>query len=380
MDKKQKEYSIDSFSEEKLNASKIIKAQLNEICRYQIPSIALTVGLINDDDIFTWHATLLGANDTPYSNGIFFLKIIFPDNYPKKGPDIIFLTPIYHLNVNPNKLDISGAEKLGHVSVSLINWWTPATTAREMLTKLFTIFYMANPDSCYGIDRANEFRNNRLLYEEKVKCFTRKYANPCNKFSSQGCVKTWDFSLGLNAKNNYNMNESNTNNYNNKEKELKENQTKEKELKENQTKEKELKENQTKEKELKENQTKEEELKENQTKEEELKENQTKENELKENQTKENELKENQTKENEFINLKFIYNGNLTEEITIQCNKNDLIKDLIERYKMKKNINDDLHFFIWHNQKLKPELYVGQAYLRNNDTIVVIDTKDIEYG
>ena len=328
MDKKQKEYSIDSFSEEKLNASKIIKAQLNEICRYQIPSIALTVGLINDDDIFTWHATLLGANDTPYKNGFFFLKIIFPDNYPKKGPDIIFLTPIYHLNVNPNKLDISGAEKLGHVSVSLINWWTPATTAREMLTKLFTIFYMANPDSCYGIDTADEFRNNRLLYEEKVKYFTRKYANPWNKFFSQGCVKTWDFSLGLNAKNNYNMNESNTNNYNNKEKELQENQTKE----------------------------------------------------LKEKELKEKEMKENQLKENEFINLKFIYNGNLTEEITIQCNKNDLIKDLIERYKMKKNINDDLHFFIWHNQKLKPELYVGQAYLRNNDTIVVIDTKDIEYG
>ena len=328
MDKKQKEYSIDGFSEEKLNASKIIKAQLNEICRYPIPSISLTVGLINDDDIFTWHATLLGANDTPYSNGIFFLKIIFPDNYPKKGPDIIFLTPIYHLNVNPNKLDISGAEKLGHVSVSLINWWTPATTAREMLTKLFTIFYMANPDSCYGIDTADEFRNNRLLYEEKVKYFTRKYANPWNKFSSQGCVKTWDFSLGLNAKNNYNMNESNTNNYNNKEKELQENQTKE----------------------------------------------------LKEKELKEKEMKENQLKENEFINLKFIYNGNLTEEITIQCNKNDLIKDLIERYKMKKNINDDLHFFIWHNQKLKPELYVGQAYLRNNDTIVVIDTKDIEYA
>ena len=113
-------------------------------------------------------------------------------------------------------------------------------------------------------------------------------------------------------------------------------------------------------------------------KEKELQENQTK--ELKEKELKEKEMKENQLKENEFINLKFIYNGNLTEEITIQCNKNDLIKDLIERYKMKKNINDDLHFFIWHNQKLKPELYVGQAYLRNNDTIVVIDTKDIVYG
>ena len=220
MDKKQKEYSIDSFSEEKLNASKIIKAQLNEICRYPIPSISLTVGLINDDDIFTWHATLLGANDTPYSNGIFFLKIIFPDNYPKKGPDIIFLTPIYHLNVNPNKLDISGAEKLGHVSVSLINWWTPATTAREMLTKLFTIFYMANPDSPYGLDKANEFKNNRLLYEEKVKYFTKKYANPLKAWKNYD--KTWDFYCNENElfiNNNYNIKKSNTNNYNNKENE-----------------------------------------------------------------------------------------------------------------------------------------------------------------
>ena len=97
----------------------------------------------------------------------FFLKIKFPDNYPHTAPEIVFLTPIYHLNVNFRNFNMLGAEELGHVSVSFLNWWRPETTVREMLTKLFTIFYMANPDSCYSIERANEFRNNRCLYEAK---------------------------------------------------------------------------------------------------------------------------------------------------------------------------------------------------------------------
>ena len=316
MDKKQNESSIE------LNASKILKQQFNDIINNPISNIGISIGLINDD-IFTWNVTLLGAKDTSYRNGIFFLKIIFPENFPQGAPDIIFLTPIYHLNVNPIKFDNPGAEKLGHVSVSITNWWKPSTTIREMLTKLFTVFYMANPDSPYVLDIANEFRDNRLLYEEKVKYFTKKYASPGNKLSRKGYDKTWDFSISynkdeVNIDNNYNIQKSNTNNYNNKE------------------------------------------------------------NDLKEKELKEKELKENQLKENDLINIKFIYNGK--EKIEIQCNKNELIKDLIEKFKNKLNINDDKHFFILYDQKLNPKLYVGQAGLNNNSTIDVIDTRDIEYS
>ena len=301
MYKKQKEQSIDSFSEAKLNASKIINQQFKDIIKNPITNCGIVPSLFNDDDIFTWRTTLVGAKDTSYRGGLFYLKIIFPENYPQSAPDIIFLTPIYHLNVNPFKGDYPEAEKLGHVSVSFLNWWNPKTTVREMLTKLFTIFYMANPDSPYGLDKANEFKNNRLLYEEKVKYFTKKYANPLKSWKNYD--KTWDFYCNENElyiDNNYNIKKSNTNNYNNK--------------------------------------------------------------------------------ENMLINVKFIYNGNKNEEITIQCNKNELIKDLIERFKKKLNINDDKHFFIWNGQKLEPELYVGQTSLNNNLPIDVIDTKDIIYA
>ena len=53
---------------------------------------------------------------------------------------------------------------------------------------------MPNPDSPYGLDRANEFKTNKKLYEDKIKFFTRKYANPrfCN--IGKEYEESWDFS------------------------------------------------------------------------------------------------------------------------------------------------------------------------------------------
>ena len=82
---------------------------------------------------------------------------------------------------------------LGHVCVSFLNWWTPSITPEKMLTQLYSIFYLANPASPYGIERAEEYNNNRALYESKVKYFTKKYATKEN-FGKENEDKDWDFS------------------------------------------------------------------------------------------------------------------------------------------------------------------------------------------
>ena len=66
---------------------------------------------------------------------------------------------------------------------------------REILTNIFTLFYLPNPESPYGFDRAIEFKNNKGLYEEKIKFFTEKYAKPnvCGKEYNE----SWDFSYKL---------------------------------------------------------------------------------------------------------------------------------------------------------------------------------------
>ena len=177
---------------ERMEAMKRIKEEFYELDKNPLANIGGTIGIPDLDNIFEWRCTLSGPNDTSYKGGVFFLKIKFPDNYPKKSPEVVFITPIYHLNINPVKSNYEGAEPLGHVSISTLNWWNENTRMKQVLCDIFALFYMPNPDSPYGLDRADEFRFNRVLHEEKIRYFTKKYAIPliCNKEYKQ----SWDFS------------------------------------------------------------------------------------------------------------------------------------------------------------------------------------------
>ena len=177
---------------QKIQAMKRIKEEYTNLNNNPSINIGATVGLPDEDNIFEWNCTLRGPTDTSYKGGIFFLKIKFPDNYPQKPPEVVFKTPIYHINVNPNKMNIPGAEPLGHVCISTLNWWKETSTIKEVLSDIFALFYLANPDSPYGPVRANEFRYDRALHEEKIRYFTKKYAN--FKSANKEYTESWDFS------------------------------------------------------------------------------------------------------------------------------------------------------------------------------------------
>ena len=66
---------------------------------------------------------------------------------------------------------------------------------REVLINIFALFYKANPGSPYGLSRAEEFLENRGLYEEKIKHFTEKYASPNLANKQYSRTEDWDFSL-----------------------------------------------------------------------------------------------------------------------------------------------------------------------------------------
>ena len=105
------------------------------------------------------------------------------------------MTPIYHVNVNPKAPTFPGADSLGHISISTLNWWKPEYTMREVLTNIIALFYLGNPESPYELYMADEFRNNRALFDEKIKIFTKKYADPNMGFEIYPCDKDWDFDL-----------------------------------------------------------------------------------------------------------------------------------------------------------------------------------------
>ena len=198
---------------EKIKAMKRLKSEFKKINQSSIiHSLGYTIDLPDEDNIFEWNISIKGPKDTSYSNGLFYLKIIFPKDYPNKNPEVCFMTPIYHLNVNPRKPLVHNdniyTEPLGHVSFSVTNWWKSETTMEELFIKLYSIFYIAGPISLYGIDRVEEYKNNRVLYEKKVKYFTNKYADPMKGIKDYS-DKNWDFSISDKEINNM----ENINNY-----------------------------------------------------------------------------------------------------------------------------------------------------------------------
>ena len=67
---------------------------------------------------------------------------------------------------------------------------------REVLLNIYSLFYMHNPDSAYGTERAKEYyEDGSVVYFEKVKYFTKKYATIQNNYTQYDRNQDWDFNL-----------------------------------------------------------------------------------------------------------------------------------------------------------------------------------------
>ena len=176
-----------------MSGAERILQEFKEINRNPILNCWITVGLFNDNDPMRWKVSFLGPKDTSYKGGLFHLSVQFPPDYPQKAPEVCFLTPIYHVNVNPRIPTYPGGERLGFVFIPQLLWWKPEYKMREFLMDIFALFYMSTPNNIFGLDRAEELRTNRAKYEEKIKYFTKKYANPMFTDKNISRDEDWNF-------------------------------------------------------------------------------------------------------------------------------------------------------------------------------------------
>jgi ubiquitin-conjugating enzyme E2 D/E len=179
-----------------MESYQIIEKQFKDLSRESIFNLGITVGLVEKDNIYEWKFTMLGPSDTPYKGGLFNLKIKFPKDFPLHAPSINFVTPIYHVNVNS---DPETGLPLGFVGFDTLYNWKKETEVREILTKLYALFYWPNPDSSFSLKKANEFKNDYYLYEGKVEYYCKKYASPL-KLKENYTSLVWKFDDSIKAK------------------------------------------------------------------------------------------------------------------------------------------------------------------------------------
>ena len=173
-----------------LSAQDLIYKEFKEIKRNPEVSIGFDVGLPDENNYFEWRCTLLGPQDSPYKGGFFYLKVLFPSDYPQSKPEVRFITPIYHVNVNPVQKYGEDIDPLGHVCISTINKWNPNNTMKQVFYDIFALFYLGNPDSPFSLDMQKEFKEHKDLYDRKVRYFVKKYAAIGKPFKE---YKSWDF-------------------------------------------------------------------------------------------------------------------------------------------------------------------------------------------
>ncbi len=109
----------------------------------------------------------MGPKDSPYENGVFFLDINFPADYPYKAPRVTFSTKIYHPNINSS----------GGICLDILkDQWSPALTISKVLLSICSLLTDPNPDDPLVPSIAELYNRNRKEYELKAKTFTLQFA------------------------------------------------------------------------------------------------------------------------------------------------------------------------------------------------------------
>jgi len=133
-------------------------------------------------NLLEWHYIVRGPQSTPYQDGIYHGKLIFPNEFPYKPPSIYILTPNGRFRCN-TRLCLS-------ISDFHPDTWNPAWSVATILTGLLSFMVEKNP-TLGSIETSDyekcQFALNSLEYNLKDKTFRELFPDVVKEI--EGCLK-----------------------------------------------------------------------------------------------------------------------------------------------------------------------------------------------
>lgn len=114
------------------------------------------------------YTALILPQDPPYNNGAFRVKFIFPIEYPFRPPTVVFMTRIYHMNI----------DEKGRISMPII-WsehWCPTTTFLQIIQTLIALLHEPMLENSILPGIAREYLHERNKFMAKAMEYTSLYA------------------------------------------------------------------------------------------------------------------------------------------------------------------------------------------------------------
>ena len=130
---------------------------INELKMIQKNSFGAKV--CTSDDFFEWNVLLSDITESPYEGFQFELQITFKETYPFEAPNVKFLTPIEHLNVDNS----------GYICLNILNEaWSPIMCVENLIMCIIVLMKDPNINDPLNTHLAELFKNDRPQYYKTI--------------------------------------------------------------------------------------------------------------------------------------------------------------------------------------------------------------------
>ncbi|KAG9063189.1 hypothetical protein KI688_004790 [Linnemannia hyalina] len=117
-----------------------------------------------ETDIFEWHFTIRGPEETEFEGGLYHGRILLPNNYPFAPPSLMFLTPNGRFELNKKVcLSITGYHP---------EYWQPAWGIRTVLVAVMGFLPTESKGAIGGLDTSVDARKALAIRSKTWVCQT----------------------------------------------------------------------------------------------------------------------------------------------------------------------------------------------------------------